>query len=306
MSQTPALNPGASEFVPTFSMPNMSNLSLNDYSYQQQAEEQQSYQAPVQETTRYQNNHQNHNNYHHHQQQNYYQQQQHQQQHQQQRLYGQNNNTSHRHSYNPNYRGNNYRPNYRRENHHNNNYNYNNHHNNYNQGYHQHQPGDVDSFELEARCDAVIEILQDDKIRDQLNPLAQQDGGQNFEGVQADEENDVDVNEDELEEMMAMQEECRLEMMKFYIQSQNPTLFEEIYHDVSYPDAAAAKNKVPEDELLSPKTYPKADETKANTTEPTENTSSAADLKLTDMIINELNPECAEFVPNKFVGEESN
>ena len=38
--------------------------------------------------------------------------------------------------------------------------------------------------------------------------------------------------------MMAMQEECRLEMMKFYIQSQNPTLFEEIYHDVSYPDAA--------------------------------------------------------------------
>lgn len=313
MSQTPSLNPGASEFVPTFSMPNMSNLSLNDNSQQQQAEEQQSYQPLVQENTRYQNNHHNHNNYHHHQQQNYYhqqqhQQQQHQQQHQQQRLYGQNNNTSHRHSYNPNYRGNNYRPNYRRENHHNYNNNYNNHHNNYNQGYHQQQQqsGDVDSFELEARCDAVIEILQDDKIRDQLNPQAQQDGGQSVEGVHADEGNDADVNEDELEEMMAMQEECRLEMMKFYIQSQNPALFEEIYHDVSYPDAAAAKTKVPEDELLSPKTYPKTDETKTNTTESTENTSSAAALKLTDMIINELNPECAEFVPNKFVGEESN
>jgi len=39
-------------------------------------------------------------------------------------------------------------------------------------------------------------------------------------------------------EMFAMQEECRLEMMKFYIQSQNPALFEEIYHEVSYPDQA--------------------------------------------------------------------
>jgi hypothetical protein len=43
-------------------------------------------------------------------------------------------------------------------------------------------------------------------------------------------------DEEEMFEMMAMQEECRLEMMKFYIQSQNPELFSEIYHDVSYPD----------------------------------------------------------------------
>lgn len=88
----------------------------------------------------------------------------------------------------------------------------------------------------------MIEILQDDKIRDQLNPQAEQ-GGEHAQGVQAD-ENDPECGEDEMEEMMAMQEECRLEMMKFYIQSQNPALFEEIYHDVSYPDAAAAKTKV--------------------------------------------------------------
>lgn len=299
MSQnSTSLNPGASEFVPNFSMPNMSNLSLNDNS-QQQSEEQQTYQPPVQENTRYQNNH--HNNYHHHQQQNYYHQHQHQQQHPPQRLYGQNHNTSHRHSYNPNYRGNNYRPNYRRENnhHHNNNYNnYNNHHNQgYNQGYHQQQqqPGDVDTFELEARCEAVIEILQDDKIRDQLNPQAQQ-GGDHDQGVSGD-ANGPECDEDEMEEMMAMQEECRLEMMKFYIQSQNPALFEEIYHDVSYPDAAAAKTKVPEDELLSPKTMPKAEEAQSTEESP------AAALKLTDLIINELNPECAEFVPNKFAEE---
>ena len=93
----------------------------------------------------------------------------------------------------------------------------------------------------------MIEILQDDKIRDQLNPSSnysdqpeqssqQTRGGDNNNNT----EPQLD-DEEEMAEMMAMQEECRLEMMKFYIQSQNPTLFEEIYHDVSYPEAAGAK-----------------------------------------------------------------
>lgn len=43
--------------------------------------------------------------------------------------------------------------------------------------------------------------------------------------------------------MLAMQEECRLEMMKFYIQSQNPNLFEELYHDVSYPEGVKKDEK---------------------------------------------------------------
>jgi hypothetical protein len=43
--------------------------------------------------------------------------------------------------------------------------------------------------------------------------------------------------------MLAMQEECRLEMMKFYIQSQNPNLFEELYHDVSYPEGVKKEDQ---------------------------------------------------------------
>ncbi len=96
---------------------------------------------------------------------------------------------------------------------------------------------------MHLKCEAVIEILQDDKIRDSLNPQAQM-GGEQIEYHRFESDNGPDVvDEDELEEMMAMQEECRLEMMKFYIQSQNPALFEEIYHDVSYPDNAAAKQQ---------------------------------------------------------------
>ena len=98
-----------------------------------------------------------------------------------------------------------------------------------------------------CKCEAVIEILQDDKIRDQLNPsskyendVQQQDQQAAQQGESNNDEEPCDDEEDMME-MMAMQEECRLEMMKFYIQSQNPTLFEEIYHDVSYPDAASKK-----------------------------------------------------------------
>jgi ABC-type antimicrobial peptide transport system permease subunit len=41
-------------------------------------------------------------------------------------------------------------------------------------------------------------------------------------------------DEEELLEMFEMQEECRLEMMKFYVQAQNPELFEEVYYGVNY------------------------------------------------------------------------
>ena len=65
-------------------------------------------------------------------------------------------------------------------------------------------------------------------------------------------------------EMMAMQEECRLEMMKFYIQSQNPNLFEEIYHDVSYPEGV--KKPAGDEQLRSSKaaTKPAAAATPVN------------------------------------------
>jgi hypothetical protein len=117
-----------------------------------------------------------------------------------------------------------------------------------------------------------VEILQDDKIRNHLNPHARQDyeptphqtqpqpnqhrqqqprqhQNARFYPGSSGHNNDFDdepqiEDEDELLEMMAMQEECRMEMMKFYIQSQNPSLFEEIYHDVSYPEAMKKKEEL--------------------------------------------------------------
>lgn len=96
------------------------------------------------------------------------------------------------------------------------------------------------------KCEAVVEILQDDRVRDHLNP--DQDNQTQAQQMHPNQDfsDNLDQCEDEEEmlEMMAMQEECRLEMMKFYIQSQNPKLFETIYHDVSYPDTVK-----PEDQL---------------------------------------------------------
>lgn len=105
---------------------------------------------------------------------------------------------------------------------------------------------DVDPFEMEARCEAVVEILQDDQIRDQLNPAAQQAASPLSP---CEESSDNACEEEDMMEMMAMQEECRLEMMKFYIQSQNPNLFEEIYHDVSYPEKLLEPKKKTEKDV---------------------------------------------------------
>lgn len=129
---------------------------------------------------------------------------------------------------------------------------------------------DVDPFEMEARCEAVVEILQDDRIRDQLNPAAQQAASpQNT----SDEVYDNACEEEDMMEMMAMQEECRLEMMKFYIQSQNPNLFEEIYHDVSYPEKLLEPKKKTEKEV-------KVEKAK-------------------DAVINDLNTNSPDYVPKK-------
>lgn len=134
---------------------------------------------------------------------------------------------------------------------------------------------DIDPIEMEARCEAVVEILQDERIREHLNPVTNgtnppppqaqtasqhksppnqhhKSGGyyqnnnnnhhyQHQHQQQQQDFNDCD-DEEEMFEMMAMQEECRMEMMKFYIQSQNPELFSEIYHDVSYPEQSVKLN----------------------------------------------------------------
>ena len=117
-----------------------------------------------------------------------------------------------------------------------------------------------------------MEILQDERVRGMVAGLeAEQPSEPSQSNQQASVQqlsqqmsNDLNLNqpdqsgepdEDDLLEMMAMQDECRMEMMKFYIQSQNPELFSEIYHDVSYPDqpvkpgeqpASAAANPAPQ------------------------------------------------------------
>jgi hypothetical protein len=233
---------------------------------------------------------------------------------------------------------------YQNHHHHNNNNNRSNHYNNNNNQYRNNNgsfynnngtyinPNDVDPIEIEARCEAVIEILQDDNIRDQLNPSSRfettnhqsnstNNNNNNNYGYNYDDNQEPPCDdEEEMLEMMAMQEECRLEMMKFYIQSQNPSLFEEIYHDVSYPDAV----KKPTEELRDPIVKPSASintttttETKtSSSTEPTQGdvtpttttisthtddsnlTTESTELK--DLIINHLNPDAYEFIPSKF------
>lgn len=146
----------------------------------------------------------------------------------------------------------------------------------------------------------MVEILQDDRIRDQLNPDVDNQQS-NFQFQQQDFSDNLENCEDEEEmlEMMAMQEECHLEMMKFYIQSQNPKLFETIYHDVSYPDAIKSQdqeqNQVEQaqeefvNNLVSsqPETLVKSPE------------SSDKLNSLKQSIINNLNSNASEFVPSK-------
>ena len=91
--------------------------------------------------------------------------------------------------------------------------------------------------------------------------------------------------------MMAMQEECRLEMMKFYIQSQNPGLFEEVYHGVSYPDEQLAKQQ---------NDQPQQQQQQSSFSHPaveTQSFSLANPISLKDLIANDLNINATEFDP---------
>ncbi len=75
-----------------------------------------------------------------------------------------------------------------------------------------------------------------------MNPVLENSGPNSPQGGAQEENLDQFDDEEEMLEMMAMQEECRMEMMKFYIQSQNPGLFEEVYHGVSYPDQESSSS----------------------------------------------------------------
>lgn len=152
----------------------------------------------------------------------------------------------------------------------------------------------------------MIEILQDDQVRDHLNPSEKypdhaEHANNPYSNGNANYEDNLDQCDDEEEmlEMMAMQEECRLEMMKFYIQSQNPKLFEDIYHDVSYPDSVK-----PSEQLDPIRPQQQQGSRQAQNQETTETEQAQEDAEesgsLKDSIINGLNSSANEFVPNKF------
>ena len=102
-------------------------------------------------------------------------------------------------------------------------------------------------------------------------------------------------DEEDLLEMMAMQEECRLEMMKFYIQSQNPSLFEEIYHDVSYPD-----NDIKSASKPQPDSNKTQNQQKPVQQQQQKSNGQASQMPVKDLIIGQLNTDSSDYVPNKF------
>lgn len=148
------------------------------------------------------------------------------------------------------------------------------------------------------KCEAVIEILQDDKIRNVINPNydtqdstpSQSADDNNVESQQFDDEED-------LLEMMAMQEECRLEMMKFYIQSQNPSLFENVYHGVSYPENHQANQQPQQNSGPVPSGPSNHTNQIPSSAPPATNTSGPTSVK--DQIINDLSVNAPEFDPSQ-------
>ena len=125
-------------------------------------------------------------------------------------------------------------------------------------------------------------------MRSVINPNFEQE--QNSPQGQDDNIDQFD-DEEEMFEMMAMQEECRLEMMKFYIQSQNPGLFEEVYHGVSYPDEQLAKQQ---------NDQPQQQQQQSSFSHPaveTQSFSLANPISLKDLIANDLNINATEFDP---------
>jgi hypothetical protein len=150
----------------------------------------------------------------------------------------------------------------------------------------------------------VIELLQDDKLRSVINPSYQHQDSDNSppQGGPPGEIDQFD-DEEEMFEMMAMQEECRLEMMKFYIQSQNPKLFEEVYHGVSYPDEAPVQQPettTGESGQFNQQQYQESEQ-QQQTSEaapvPASDSSNTASLK--DLIVNDLNTNASDFDPSQ-------
>ena len=111
-------------------------------------------------------------------------------------------------------------------------------------------------------------------------------------------------DDEDFMEMLQMQEECRMEMMKYYIQAQNPELFEEVYYGVSYePDQVAAQKQeelefdpAAQMQNLKLENEPQQEQTSTFST----TTIQPEFESLVSAIKTNLNKEAPEFIPKRY------
>ena len=118
-------------------------------------------------------------------------------------------------------------------------------------------------------------------------------GYSNTEGQ--DDDYEGQFNDDEFLEMLDMQEECQREMMKTYVQANNPTMFEEIYYNVAYPDEPVipiAQQPV----IMNHQSH----EEPQNAINGIGKINLNDDSNVIDLVKTNLNPQANEFIPKKF------
>lgn len=103
-------------------------------------------------------------------------------------------------------------------------------------------------------------------------------------------------------QMLEMQEECRMEMMKYYIQAQNPELFEEVYFGVSYePEQIPVTNEVDAVQQMQNLNLNGSANPPVSTQQQVEAPVTTPEIEsLVNAIKSNLNTEAPEFVPKCF------
>lgn len=111
--------------------------------------------------------------------------------------------------------------------------------------------------------------------------------------------------------MLEMQEECRREMMKDYIQANNPAIFEQAYHNIVYncvdepvpnhqpPPAVAATTYAPQHNHQQQSKQSANDVT--NSLNNLNLNSNNQETNTFELVKKNLNPNASEFVPKKYL-----
>jgi hypothetical protein len=106
--------------------------------------------------------------------------------------------------------------------------------------------------------------------------------------------------------MLEMQEECRREMMTTYVQANNPTMFEEIYYNVSYPDEPIIPAGTHGfNNRQQPQRYQQQQQVVLNGMDNLnlneKQQQQQQQLSVIDLVKTNLNPQANEFIPSKFL-----